>query len=74
MKSYKRVKVDVSRCDFCGVCVGVCFQNAIIMKEMIIFIDNEKCNECYWCADVCPLGAIRIDGMVKDFLKKERRN
>lgn len=53
-------------CDFCGVCAGVCFANAILMKENQIFINNEKCEKCCWCADVCPVWAIEVDGKYND--------
>ncbi len=65
------ITINKDLCDFCGVCVGVCFANAILMKENQIFINDEKCEKCCWCADVCPVWAIEVDGSVNDAHKNK---
>ncbi|MFO7889601.1 MAG: 4Fe-4S binding protein [bacterium] len=64
--SNTKIEIDENRCDFCGVCVGVCSSSAIIMKENNIFVNNENCGYCYWCFDACPVGAIVINERVKN--------
>ena len=52
----KIVKIDNSRCDFCGTCVGVCPADAIELKESSISILQDRCTLCGDCIVICPLG------------------
>jgi ferredoxin len=53
-------------CCSCGVCVNVCPQGAVELKNHLAEIDEVKCVEficrrwpCGLCAKACPVGAIR---------------
>jgi MinD superfamily P-loop ATPase len=51
--------IDPQKCDGCGLCVGVCHLNALVIVDNIITIIETV--ECDWCTDcelVCPTGAI----------------
>ena len=51
--------LDPTKCDGCGLCVGVCHLNALAIVNNIITIIEAV--ECDWCADcelVCLTGAI----------------
>jgi len=49
------IVVREDQCDFCGVCVAVCPQDAIELLEARIIIHQDKCNECMKCVYICPL-------------------
>ena len=52
------ILVHDNRCDFCGVCVGVCPENCIDLDESDIAIDEPSCTLCQKCVWVCPLDAL----------------
>jgi len=56
------MKVDRSRCLYCGGCVGICPANALELKEIHLAVDEGKCTGCGLCVKFCPVGAIRRDG------------
>ena len=45
------------RCDFCGICVGVCPVTAIVITESDLSVDEECCVTCGNCVDSCPVKA-----------------
>lgn len=47
-------------CDFCGTCVSVCPQDAIVLYESEIRLVAERCNDCRRCFLVCPVGAVEV--------------
>ncbi|GAA0128997.1 4Fe-4S binding protein [Methanococcus maripaludis] len=52
------MKVNYSKCGYCGACVGVCKSMAIELIENKLYIEEEKCNNCTLCAVVCPVNAL----------------
>jgi len=50
-------------CRFCKKppCLEACPNNAIIWKNGILVIDQEKCTGCGMCIDACPFGAIWLE-------------
>jgi ferredoxin len=55
------MKVDRSRCLYCGGCVGVCPVQALQLKETVLTVDEKKCTGCGLCVKFCPVGAIKGD-------------
>jgi MinD superfamily P-loop ATPase len=53
------IKVNLEKCDFCGVCVACCPQNAIKLLETHWQVDEQKCNVCLLCTKLCPVQALR---------------
>ena len=53
------IRVDESKCDFCGTCVAVCPVDAIEVLESKVIIDESTCTSCLYCVFVCPWGAIK---------------
>ena len=49
------IKVKDNRCDFCGVCVGVCPPDCIDVREANIEINHETCIDCDLCVYICPI-------------------
>ncbi len=49
---------DPELCDFCGSCVAVCAEDAILLLENSMDISEEKCSACGKCINVCPAGAL----------------
>jgi len=52
-------RVNAQECNGCGVCIGSCPVNAIILNGVAI-IDENKCTGCGICIDSCPLGVITM--------------
>jgi ferredoxin len=51
--------IDPGKCDGCGLCVGVCHSNALVMVNHIItIIETVECDWCTDCEAVCLTGAI----------------
>ena len=52
-------KLDLAKCDYCGLCVSVCECGAIVMtNHTITIIETEECGWCTMCEVVCPNNAI----------------
>lgn len=53
-------EINKDRCDGCGLCVGVCLENGImIVNKTVVTIDEVECDWCGLCEAVCPYDAIR---------------
>jgi MinD superfamily P-loop ATPase len=53
-------EIDKDKCDGCGLCVGVCHENGImIANKTVVVIDEVECDWCGLCEAVCPNDAIR---------------
>lgn len=59
------LKIDKELCMGCGVCIDVCPQTALYMKDDKVEV-NEKCNLCGSCVGVCPVNALSIPREEKD--------
>jgi heterodisulfide reductase subunit A-like polyferredoxin/coenzyme F420-reducing hydrogenase delta subunit len=59
----KTVKIDSTKCGFCGLCVEACPHNAITLAADNIKIDPFKCGECGVCTAICPTGALTASSM-----------
>ncbi|MFC1592639.1 ATP-binding protein [Candidatus Omnitrophota bacterium] len=47
------------KCNKCGLCIGVCPCNALVMVDnVVIIVETEECGWCLQCEAVCPTGAI----------------
>jgi MinD superfamily P-loop ATPase len=47
------------RCNGCGLCIGVCTNDALVLVDNVItIIEVEECDWCAICEMVCPTGAI----------------
>ena len=53
------LRIDIERCNGCGICRGVCPQHAITVNNGLASVNEKLCTQCGACADVCPAGAIR---------------
>ena len=51
--------VDEAKCDGCGLCVSVCYCNALVLVGGVVtIVETEECGWCTDCEAVCPAGAI----------------
>ena len=64
--SFRQPKIDNEKCIRCGLCVGVCPEQCIKMKETKekpvqkeIQIDYDYCKGCFLCQGACPKDAIK---------------
>ncbi len=53
------VTVDKERCIVCAICMDVCPEDAITLREIAV-IDPQKCNGCGLCVDECPNEALSL--------------
>ena len=52
------IRIDLSKCDFCGACIAVCPPNVMTMVQDVLKIDFDGCTYCSLCIDICPVRAI----------------
>ena len=51
--------VDKYKCNGCGLCISVCYCNALMLVEGVVtVVETEQCGWCTECEAVCPTGAI----------------
>jgi NAD-dependent dihydropyrimidine dehydrogenase PreA subunit len=53
--------IDQELCKGCGVCVGACPNDAILLQEGKAWINQMKCSSCQLCVEMCPTGALRLE-------------
>lgn len=54
------IKINREKCCYCGGCVGVCPENALVLMDTELKVDTEKCTLCRYCLLFCPVEAIEI--------------
>ncbi|MCK4946971.1 MAG: 4Fe-4S binding protein [Candidatus Aureabacteria bacterium] len=61
------IKIKTEKCKGCGLCVGVCPDNAIKLSEKFnekgysyIVYEGEKCRGCKMCVLMCPDCVIEV--------------
>lgn len=55
------VKNNPNKCIYCGACVGVCPVEALTLKDVRIYVDEETCISCGACVKICPTDAMVIE-------------
>ena len=53
------IEINLTKCDLCGTCIGVCPPNVINMRQHDLYIDFEHCTLCSLCIDICPVRAVK---------------
>jgi len=48
------------KCTLCQICIDICPEKAIILKNQDLVFDYKKCIRCYCCSEMCPYGAIDL--------------
>lgn len=56
-----KAKVDGNICLSCGGCVSVCPQDAVILRNLIAYVNPNTCISCEICANTCAIGAIHME-------------
>ena len=52
---------DRDSCDGCAKCEEVCVDGAIVLKDSVPELIEDRCLRCGACAGACPGGAIRVE-------------
>lgn len=55
------LRINRDKCCYCGGCVGVCPDDALVLMDTELKVDTEKCTLCRNCLLFCPVDAIEID-------------
>ncbi len=55
------IRINREKCCYCGGCVGVCPEDALVLMDTELKVDTEKCTLCRDCLLFCPVDAIEID-------------
>ena len=56
------IKIKVSWCKGCGLCVDYCNAGVLEMEGVLpVVVEPEKCNECLQCEAICPDFAIEVN-------------
>lgn len=76
------IKIDYSKCNHCGLCVNVCKDLTLIIRDEKVIINSRPlfgCIGCGQCVAICPIDAISLNGRtltMADFIQlppKEQR-
>lgn len=60
-KAPPEIRIKVSWCKGCGLCVEYCNRGALEMKDALVrVVDAEKCSRCMLCEAICPDFAITV--------------
>ena len=52
-------RIDIMKCDSCGLCVSVCRHNALVLIDGVVaFVETAECDWCTRCEAVCIHEAI----------------
>jgi len=60
--------IDREKCTGCGLCVTVCPDRTITMREGVATVTGESCFQCGHCLAVCPAGAVSVTAIAPDSL------
>jgi len=52
---HEKASVDPELCINCGMCLKVCFSDAMQPDEDNVFVKKENCVGCGGCYSVCPV-------------------
>jgi formate hydrogenlyase subunit 6/NADH:ubiquinone oxidoreductase subunit I len=54
-------KIDLAKCNGCGMCVERCPTRALAMRDARVFmVRPDLCSYCATCEDICPTEAIAL--------------
>jgi len=60
-KSTPEIRIKVSWCKGCGLCVDYCKSDVLVMDGVVPkVVQAERCNRCLQCEVICPDFAIEV--------------
>jgi len=57
----EEIRIDRDKCCYCGGCVAVCPEDALVLMETELKVTRERCTLCRNCLLFCPVEAIEIE-------------
>jgi len=60
VKLAEKLIINREKCCYCGGCVGVCPEDALVLRETELKIDEQKCTMCRYCLFFCPVEAFSL--------------
>jgi nitroreductase/NAD-dependent dihydropyrimidine dehydrogenase PreA subunit len=67
------ITIDQNKCNACGLCVQICHEYCIEIKDDILNIDYSFCSTCSQCIAICPKEALSWDNIQPEKQNKELR-
>ncbi len=55
------VNICLEKCIGCGVCVEVCFQEALSIIDGQVSVNPDLCEECGVCVSICEHGTLSLE-------------
>lgn len=64
------IKIDLNKCNACGLCTKICHEYCIHIENDKLIIDYTYCSTCTQCIAVCPTKALSWDNIEPESFNK----
>ena len=66
------IKILKEKCNGCGICIDICHESCMFLKDGKIQIDRTYCSTCTQCIAICPHSALRWENTASKKFNIER--
>ena len=66
------IKILKEKCNGCGICIDICHESCMFLKDGKIQIDRTYCSTCTQCIAICPHSALRWKNTASKKFNTER--
>jgi nitroreductase/NAD-dependent dihydropyrimidine dehydrogenase PreA subunit len=65
------IKVDLEKCNGCGICVDICHEHCMVLENQKVYIDTKFCSTCTQCIAICPQTALRWEHVQPELFQND---